>query len=89
MVFPRALLIVASLLTLFLLFGSQGLPMLFVLLASELGAILCAVGLWLLYREYSNNGLTPFRAVAAAGFLLLGLRFLSSGFTLLQQGFGG
>lgn len=82
----RVLLIVASILTLVLLAASDVLPMLFVLLASELGAIICAVGLWFLYKEINSSGMSTFRALAAVGFVLLGVRFLASGWALLQGG---
>lgn len=85
----RTLLIVASALTLFLVASGDRLPMLFVLLSSELGAILCGVGIWLLYREYTSHGYSLFRLVAGIAFALLAIRFFSAGLVILKAGFTG
>lgn len=85
----RTALIIASVLTLFLLAASSTFPMLFVVLASELGAILCVVGLWLTYREYKLMGYSHFRLLSSIAFVLLALRFFSSGFAILKSGLGG
>lgn len=79
----RKVLIIASVFTLFQIVLANNLPMLFMLLSSEVGVILCGFGLWLVYKEFKQSGFNVYRAVASVFFALLALRFALTGFSLL------
>lgn len=79
----RKILIIASVFTLFQILLAAGLPPLFMMFSSEFGAILCGIGLWLLYKEAKANGWNVFRMLAGVFFVLLAIRFLLTGYSYL------
>lgn len=75
----RTLLITAAVITAFTLLLESHLPLLFLLLVSELGAILCGVGLWVLWKEWGQGRQLRYILAAGGFFILFALRFVVSG----------
>ncbi len=78
----RTLLLTAATLTAFTILLKSHLPLLFLLLVSELGAILCLIGLWLLWKETKANKFNLYAAVAGSLFVLFAIRFAITGIQL-------
>ena len=75
----RIFLITAGMLTGFTILLQAQLPLLFILLVSEFGAIVCLAGLWFLWQEKSAGKPVTYLLPAAALFVLFGVRFAISG----------
>ncbi len=78
----RTLLITAAIMTAFTLVMQAYLPLLFMLLVSEMGAILCAIGIWMLWKEHAQGRPPRYVIPAAVFFLLFGVRFALVGLQL-------